>query len=129
MALKQTRSRVGHPPFQWSMVRSFGVLCPNRQQVRKYLEEHPGLSAIVARLCERSRQEFGPQAELSLELYRDPEIEDRYLTLYVRQDSYPVDLIDQIERVSRPFRRPLARLSGHVLLATDFSRPRGSNGV
>ena len=67
---------------------------------------------------------FGGSAQLSLELYQDPEVEDSYLTLYVRQEPYDADILDQIEDVSRLFDAELATLSGWLLITTDFGAPR-----
>lgn len=58
----------------------------NAADVGRYLGEHTELRSVVPPICQRVRDEFGPDAELSLELYRDPEIDDRYLTLEVRPE-------------------------------------------
>jgi hypothetical protein len=105
------------------------VLLPDSKQVESYLVLHPGLGSIVPAICKQARQELGPEVELSLEAYTDPEIDDRYLTLYVRQAKYGPDSMSRIEHVSRQFDDALDKAPGYFLITTDFRRPRGSNGV
>ncbi len=100
------------------------LVVPNSMEVGRYLTEHTGLSAVLPQICQRVREVFGPDAELSLELYRDPEIDDRYLTLEVRQDQYESDIMDKLDALSEEFANELAQCSGHFLVTTDFSPPR-----
>jgi hypothetical protein len=78
-------------------LRAHQVTLPNRRTVRQFLEAAPSIAEFLPPLCERLRCEFGPKAELSLELYRDPEIDDEYLTLYVRETHYGADILDRID--------------------------------
>lgn len=105
------------------------LLTPNPDQVRDYLTQDQAFQELVLVICKRAREEFGPDTELSLELYRDPEIDDEYLTLYVRQPSYNADILDRIERVGQKFAEPLEKASGYLLLTTDFRPPRRTNAV
>jgi len=102
---------------------------PKRQEVLAYLTSYKQLAKLVPAICAQIRRAFGPEAELSLELYRDPEIDDRYLTLYVRQDSYDLQIMERIEAESRQFNARLEQVSGYLLLTTDFHRPRRNNGI
>jgi hypothetical protein len=105
------------------------VYGPDRKAVRAYLKRHGDLATHLPAVCDAARKEFGSEAELALELYRDPEIRDHYLTLYVRLDSYDSETMARIDRVSANFERRLAHASGYLLLTTDFRPPRGANGV
>jgi hypothetical protein len=106
-----------------------GVLLPNVQEVEDYLTLHPQLALMLPSICADVRQAVGAHVELSLELYKDPEIEDRYLTLYVRKEKYEPDILDHLEAISDRFNANLAEIPGYFLLATDFSLPRGSHAV
>ena len=106
-----------------------GVLIPNPREVCAYLNECPDLGALLPAVCAETRREFGPEVELSLELYRDPEIDDPYLTLYVRQQPYDPNIMRRIERVSQQFNPALETVSGYFLIATDFRRPKGIHAV
>ena len=101
------------------------VAIPNPQDVECYLGEHSALQLLLPQICQRLREEFGQDAELSLELYRDPEIEDRYLTLYVRQDRYDANIVERLDQLGEQFADDLERCTGDILLTTDF-RPRRS---
>ncbi len=117
------------PPFIANAERDVGlslgadVAIPNPQDVECYLGEHSALQLLLPRICEQVRAEFGHDAELSLELYRDPEIDDRYLTLYVRQDRYDANIIERLDQFGEQFADELERCTGDILLTTDF-RPR-----
>ena len=106
-----------------------GIRLPDAQAVEDYLAVHPQLALMLPSICAEVRQTLGPDAELSLELYKDPEIDDRYLTLYVRQEKYEANILDRLEAVSDRFNAKLAEISGYFLLTTDFSRPRGGHAV
>ena len=75
------------------------------------------------------RDEFGQDAELSLELYRDPEIADQFLTLEVRQDQYDTNIVERLDRISGEFADELEHCSGDILLTTDFRAPRTNDAV
>jgi hypothetical protein len=97
--------------------------------VSSYLSSHPDLGDPVLAVCAEVRKEFGPEAELALQVYRDPEIHDCYLSLYVRLTSYDDSIIPRLDRVSQPFDEELSRASGYLLVTTDFRPPRAKHGV
>jgi hypothetical protein len=107
------------------VLASFNVELPNRDEVEEYAANHSDLAALLAGICARLRSAFGPSVELSLELYRDPEQQEQYLALFVRQEKFEAGILNQIESVSRPFMSQLEAASGHLLITTDFRRPRG----
>ncbi len=100
------------------------VTIPRPAEVREYLVQYPDMIALVLQVAVSASRRFGPATELSLELYRDPEIDDEYLTLYVRQASYDEDILDQIEELSVQYERGLHGKSGWLLVTTDFCPPR-----
>jgi hypothetical protein len=132
LAESETRPRTDADP-AWehflSALAPSATVTPNHAAVKGYLAEFPDLAAVIPPIAEAVRQEFGADAELALELYTDPEIADRYLTLYVRQASYGEGTIGRIDRACSPFEEELARKSGQLLVTTDFRPPRGSHGV
>lgn len=107
----------------------YQVAVPQLRQVKEYLARHTELGALLPELSEQARKEFGRDAELSLEFYKDPEIDDQYLTLYVRQARYDTAIMARIDRVSRPFAEKLEQASGYLLVTTDFRQPGGGNEV
>jgi WD40 repeat protein len=103
------------------------VLLPQPADVDRYLAAHRALGKLLPTICAKAREVFGSSDELSLELYKDPEIDDQYLTLYVRQQRYAPDLMEKIDRFSRQFDDSLEKPSGYLLITSDFRRPRGCN--
>ncbi len=105
------------------------VILPNAQEVEDYLAVHSQMALIIPSICADVRQALGHVVELSLEVYKDPEIDDRYLNLYVRKEKYEPDILDRLAAISDRFNATLAEIPGYFLLATDFSPPRGSHAV
>lgn len=105
------------------------IVIPKPREVKMYLSEHPELGRILPEICTKVRQSLGPRAELSLEMYRDPEIDDQYLNLYVRQERYGSKLLDRINMVSSLFDNRLEEISGYLLITTDFRRPRRNHVI
>ncbi len=106
-----------------------GVSIPKASEVLAYLDRFPDLATLLPGLCWQARVEFGPQADLSLELYRDPEIDDRYLILSVRLPRYDSNFMGRIQRVSRRFDDKIAPQSGYILLTTDFRPAGGADAI
>ena len=107
----------------------YGVVSRQWAEIRDYLEQHRDLTPLLTPICEQVRKEFRPPDELAIQLYRDPEIKDEYLTLYIRQPRYDANIMARIERLSDAFSERLEHASGYLLLTTDFSAPRGSNAL
>lgn len=100
------------------------VFIPQPAEVRNYLTRYPDMIDISTSVCKTISERFGIQARLFLEVYHDPEIEDEYLTLYVRQEHYDVNILDMIENISTKYDEELAGKSGWLLVTTDFQPPR-----
>jgi hypothetical protein len=109
-------------------VAPFRVEIPDLGEVKSYLQGHPDLAELLVPICRQIRDVLGHQAELSLEVYRDPECSDHYLTLFVRQRVYEPDLLARIEQVSSRFEEQLSERSGWLLVTTDF-RPPGRKRI
>ena len=124
--------KTADPPLPTSlqhMVDEDRILIPCAREVVDYLDAHRDLALIVPSACSQARQEFGPEAELELKVYRDPEIDDHYLSLYARLPSYDETIMTRIERVTHPFDDELCSASGYFLVTTDFGRPRANHAV
>lgn len=130
-AAKPTRrGRKGPPLTRWlNEVAAQHVLLPDRKKVLAYCRQHPKLARLLPEIAARVREFFGPKVELSLQLYQDPEIDDRYLTMYVRVGSYEPGLLDRIEKVRSEFEDWYEANEGYFHLTTDFRKPLRSNGI
>lgn len=115
-------------PFEVEMALIFvslaGITVPEPASVRAYLLEHADILGLLRSVAAGIRERFDPGTQFSLEVYSDPEIEDKYLTLYVRQQEYSPDILDRIERVASHYDGALRDKTGWLLLTTDFRPPR-----
>ena len=89
-------------------------------EIAAYLEAHANLAKIVPLLCAQARKDFGENAELTLSVYHDPEIDDHYLELNVRLPAYDDSFAARLESVSEPFDAELCKASGYFLVTTDL---------
>ncbi|MCI0638101.1 MAG: hypothetical protein L0Y72_02835 [Gemmataceae bacterium] len=106
-----------------------GVLLPFREEVETFLVAHPQTAEVIPEVCGGVREFFGPDVEMSLELYKDPEFGTRELTLYVRMAVYQKEIMNRIDESCEPYARKLQELAGEFLVTTDFCTPRGRHGV
>jgi hypothetical protein len=93
------------------------------------LNQHLDLGDILGPMGASARQEFGEKAELALEVYGDPEIDDHYLAFYVRPPVYNAHIMARIEKIRDQFREALADRSGWLLVTTGFLPPGYRNGI
>ncbi len=107
-----------------SQLRSMSVMIPEVAAVREYLYHYLELLDILPYVSQLARQNFGPEAQLSLEIYRDLETDDAYLTLYIRLDKYDKSTMKRIKEIRREYRGLLAEIAGEFLLTTDFRLAR-----
>ena len=96
----------------------------NGGDVRGYLLRHSDMADMAVHVCDLASRCLGPQSQLSLEVYHDPEFEDEYLTLVVRQEVYDERLFDAIQDLRKEYQHELAGASGWFLVTTDFEPPK-----
>lgn len=127
--LEKPVAKLQNPGDVLDQLATHDILLAQRDDLEAYIAMHPELAGLLNDMCKKIRATFGPAAELSLERYIDPEIDDQYLTLYIRQGAYEPDIIDRIDAVCAEFHGPLEAASGYFLVTTDFRRPRGANAL
>ncbi len=103
-------------------LRQFGVRIREQNEVSDYLLRFPSLIDTVRRATEAASKHL-PEAQLSLELYQDPESEDEHLVLYARFPQYEEDVMSRIRKARNEYRPFLGQDSGYLLLTTDFRHP------
>ena len=101
-------------------LRSADIRIPRPAEVRDYVTRFPDIVPLVRRACEVAVAEFANRARLSLELYRDPEIDDRYLTLYVADSAVDAAVWQAIERIEEKYAEALTTTSGWLVVTPDF---------
>jgi hypothetical protein len=95
--------------------------------IRVYLSQTPELGDVIPRAVEVARKHF-PEAQLILDVYKDPEIpdmEDTYLVLYVRLKNYASLSIRRLEEAMAELAHLLRGRRGWIHLTTDFREPEG----
>ena len=103
---------------------SIGISLPDVQSVTSYITAHPDTGPLLEQLASKLSVSFGNSADVTLEVYCDPEIDDRYLTFYLRKpDLSPSDL-ELIDHISEEFSPGLATTSGWVVVIPDFRPSR-----
>ncbi len=107
----------------WTML-SERVQIQRPSEVRSYLTRHSDMIEVLVSAYRIAKDHLGPQSRLSLEVYRDPEIEDEQLILYVRRDKYDPEFFKEMEIVRTEYLPRLTEKSGWLQLTTDFQPPR-----
>lgn len=88
--------------------------------VAAFLWERPALAQIVAEMAPAILQEFaGEPSQVVLDLYEDPEIDDRYIVYYVRLPEYTDSIMERLYRVSEQFHGD-GESPDWVLVTTDY---------
>ena len=100
-----------------------GFAFPNPGGVVNYLRANPGLYDAVLYACMLTEEAFGRRAQITLDVYSDPEIEDEYLTIYVRQHQYDPDIMEQIDAICDQYEAALGDQQGWIVVTTDFRPP------
>lgn len=100
------------------------VRIPGPDDVRHYLLAHPDMIDFVQSVSSKAWQKCEPPAQLSLEVYRDPELSDEYLTLYVRHSHYDREVLQAIQTLNKESQAEQVEKSGWLLISTDFSAPQ-----
>src|SRR5262249_2920682 len=91
---------------------------------QSYIDSQPGLRALTEKVCKAARQEFGPDASLTLQVRRGPQADDVYLSLYVRLPSYGPDTMERIQALMGPFEDEIYQTPGWLVVSTDFRPTR-----
>jgi hypothetical protein len=116
------------PGFQEAL-KDCGVMLQGEGKAQRYLDDHADMFDLAINLCREARRIFPAPAELTLKVYRDPEIEDEYLALVVRLPVYAPDTLVRIRSVSDTQDERIGEASGWLLVTTDFRPIEAQNGV
>ena len=126
-AIPNVKSSLGetkHIATAINFLRKIKVFIPEYNQVHDYLLRYPDMIDILPLVCKKATEKWEEKIQLSLEVYHDPEIEDEYLTLYVRQKDYDENIMDQIKEIRAIYEEMLIEKNGWFLMTTDFKPPR-----
>jgi hypothetical protein len=91
-------------------------------RARKYLLQFTDLLDVTPKVIDVAKKYF-PEAQLVMDVYQDPEINDDHLVLYVRLNHYDKSVIERLRKARAEFRNYLANKKGWIHLTTDFRKP------
>ena len=100
-------------------LRATGIGLPRPAEVRDYVKQFPDIVPVVRQACALAVAEFAGKAGLSLELHVDPEIDDRYLALYIGGVSADEWVWQAIERIEEKYADGLVPASGWLVVLFD----------
>ncbi|MGB9720334.1 MAG: hypothetical protein ACPL28_02490 [bacterium] len=107
----------------FNLLVSTKISIPEPAEVRNYLLVYPDMINILLPVFNKITEKFNTSAQISLEVYEDPEINDKYLTAYIRQETYNENIMDLIDEISSECESLLANSTGWLLITTDFQSP------
>ena len=97
------------------------IVVPRPDEVSAYVRAHPELADLVRDMAAALVEEFrGERSEIELDLYQDPESDERQLTFYVRLPEYDDSLLPRIHAVSEQVDSRYPPTPDWVLVTTDY---------
>ena len=104
------------------------VRLENPHSIREYLLRFTELLDVIPQAVDAAKRHF-PKAQLVMDVYRDPEITDCYLVLYIRLKHYDDSVIERLEKAEAEFLDQLVNKAGWIQLTTDFREPEGEDAL
>jgi hypothetical protein len=101
-----------------------GVIVRESAAVRNYLVRHPNAQSIILPAIDVTRRLVGSEPQLSLELYRDPEIGSEQLSLYVRSNMYSSSFLRDLRAADEVVRALRADKDNRFLVTSDIQPPK-----
>jgi hypothetical protein len=89
---------------------------------KEYLLQFTELLDVIPKAVDAVKRHF-PEAQLTMDVYQDPEIDDHYLVLYVRSKYYDDLSIERLQKAEAEFLNQLVNKRGWIQLTTDFRKP------
>jgi predicted RNase H-like HicB family nuclease len=94
----------------------------NINSIRDYLIEFPDIIDVIPKAVNSAKKYF-PNAQIVLDLYIDPEIDDKHPIIYVRAKDYDNKFMELLDKARKDFMEDLINKRGWILLTTDFGKP------
>jgi len=96
--------------------------------IREYLSKFPDIMDVIPQAIGAARKYF-PGAQIVIDVYQDPEIDDQYLILYIRLRHYDDSFMERLENAEAEFLNQLVGKSGWIQLTTDYREPEGKDAL
>jgi hypothetical protein len=107
-----------------SQVKLLEILIPDPDDVKNYLLNYPDIIDLIIPICELVKEKFKHPAQVSLEVYHDPEIVDEYISIEIRQQKYDESVMKRIKEIGIKCEIELIGKKGWIFVTTDFRQPR-----
>ena len=91
----------------------------NINSIRDYLIEFPDIIDVIPKAVNSAKKYF-PNAQIVLDFYIDPEIDDKHPIIYVRAKDYDNKFMELLDKAEEDFMEDLIDKRGWILLTTDF---------
>jgi hypothetical protein len=104
------------------------VRIENPHSIREYLLRFTELLDVIPQAVDAAKKHF-PEAQLAMDVYQDPEIDDCYLVLYIRLKHYDDSVVERLEKAEAEFLNQLVHKRGWIQLTTDFREPEEERGL
>ncbi len=102
-----------------------GVHVPHATEAISYVEEFPGVMEVLDKMVKTTRRHFPTDAQITVEVFNDPDCSDRTLSIIVRKKEYAPEFFGILERIATKYGPSLTTLPGDswITVATDFASP------
>ncbi len=100
-------------------LREKGIVLQHIDDIHEYLLRFPDIIDVLPFAISVLGKYF-PEARIILDMYKDPEIEDSYLVIYVRTENYDESFIDKLGKAESEFLDSLVNKEGWIQVSTDF---------
>ena len=102
-----------------------GTLVPDLSTLTTYIGKNNDLYRSLVEIVDLCLKWFGDRAQVSVEIYKDPETVDQHIQVVIRQDEYDQDLMEQIKFVHETWYSTGGYYcsSSRIHVCTDFEKP------
>jgi len=109
---------------KFEFLEIYDIIAPDIDSVREYICGHFDMLVVLDRISEKIRNVFPSlQYQVSLEMFFNPESEDKYLTFYIRHENYPDNIKNLISSIYNEEMYCFINRGFGVLITTDFEKP------
>jgi hypothetical protein len=103
-----------------ALILHLKIMVPQPDSLRNYSLQHLDMLSFLPLVSKIVVDRVDSASQLSLQVYHDPEIQDEYLTLYVRQPQYGESINRLIDEITAEYQEYLGDSSGWLIVTTDF---------
>ena len=105
-----------------------GILLKNIDDIKEYLLNFPDLIDLVPTAVDIVKK-YLPDAQIVIDVYKDPEINDIYLLIDVRSKHYDDNFMEKLEKAESEFVEFLVGKEGWIQLTTHFEPQEEEGGL